>query len=81
MKQVYKIHVSLPDDFATQKVIGVNNKIILAGYLEYPADSTQSIRVEIRIPFYDVEQGQRFRKILTEEIIMTNENQDRVERN
>ncbi|MCK4498909.1 hypothetical protein KAU11_00250 [Candidatus Babeliales bacterium] len=73
MKQVYKIHVSLPDNFANHKIVGITeplkdcSEIVLAGYLEFPADTTQSMRAEIRIPFYDLEQGKRFRKILTEE--------------
>ena len=71
MKQIYKVHVRLPDNFEEQKIIGFDNplkdfsEIILAGYLEYPADTTQSIRVEIRVPFYDAEQGQRFKRVLS----------------
>ena len=73
MKQIYKIHVDLPDNFAKHKIVGITEplkdyaEIVLAGYLESPADETQSMRVEIRVPFYDVEQGQRFKRILTGE--------------
>ena len=67
MKKIYKVHVSLPNNFAKRKIIGYNSEIVLAGYLEFPADSTQSLRVEIKIPFGTAEQGQIFRKILTEQ--------------
>lgn len=73
MKQVYRIHVDLPDNFAKHRIVGITEplkdyaEIVLAGYLESPADETQSMRIEIRIPFYGIEQGQRFRKILAEE--------------
>ncbi len=69
VKKVYKVHIELPVNFATRKIADCSQSIILTGFLECSVNPTQMLRVQIKIPFLDAIQGQRFKKILADETL------------
>ena len=69
VKKVYKVHIELPVNFATRKIVDYSQAIILNGFLECSANPTQMLRVQIKIPFLDAMQGQKFKKVLADETV------------
>lgn len=47
----FVFHAAWPKEFSLlgRKIVGRDNKVILAGYLEHPGDPSQTLRAELHI--------------------------------